>query len=79
MDKTSYRYNLEYRASVRARMLELVKQLLSGELGSGQRRVHCFLVSFRHGVEPDVGAILDIVAGIDSATDSFPLGEVRRH
>ena len=77
MNKTSYRYNLEYRANVRARMLELAKQLLSGDLGvvAAARA----LSPFNHEVEPEIGAILNIFVGIDSETDAFPLGEVRQY
>jgi hypothetical protein len=77
MDRSSYRYNLEYRASIRAEMLKLAKQLLSGELSivAGARA----LKPFRDAVEPEVGEILDVFVGIDSETDSFPLGEVRQH
>jgi len=60
-------------------MLELAKQLLSGERGIVvTARV---LVPFRDEVgaaEPEVGALLNIFAGLDSETDAFPLGEVRR-
>jgi hypothetical protein len=76
MDQTSYRYNWEYRASVRALMLELAKQLLSGDLGvvAAARA----LVPFSDVVEPEIGTILNVFVGIDSETDAFPLGEVRQ-
>ena len=76
MDRTSYRYNLEYRASVRAEILRLVKQLLSGELSvvAAARA----LKPFRDVVEPEIGEILNVFVGIDSETDSLPLGGVRQ-
>jgi hypothetical protein len=61
MDQTSYRYNLEYRASVRARMLELAKQLLSGDLGVVAARA---LVPFSDGVEPEIGTILNVLSAL---------------
>ncbi len=77
MDQTSYRYNFEYRTSARAQMLELVKQMLSGDLGvvAAARA----LVPFSDGVEPEIGAILNVFVGIDSETDAFPIGEVRQY
>jgi hypothetical protein len=76
IDQTSYRYNLDYRAGVRAEMLRLAKQLLSGELSvvAAARA----LKPFRYAVEPEVADILEVFVGIDSETDSFPLGEVRQ-
>jgi len=77
IDQSSYRYNLEYRASVRAEMLRLTEQLLSGELSvvAAARA----LKPFRNAVEPELSEILDVFVAIDSETDSLPLGEVRQH
>jgi hypothetical protein len=56
-------------------MIDLVKQLLSGDLGvTAAARA---LVPFSDAVEPEIGAILDVFVGIDSDTDAFPLGEIR--
>lgn len=61
-------------------MLELAKQLTSGEPGIvATARA---LVPFRDEVgatEPEIGALLEIFAGLDSETDAFPLGEVRQY
>jgi len=36
------------------------------------------LRAFRDGVEPEIGALLDVFVAIDSETDAFPVGDERR-
>ena len=75
MDRTSYRYDLEYRAEVKARMRAVATQLLTGEIGviAAARELR----QFRDGVEPEIGKLLDMFAGVDSETDHLPVGEQR--
>jgi hypothetical protein len=75
MDRTDYRYNLEYRATVRARMLVLARGLVSGDLGvvAASRE----LMSYCDVPEPEIGAVLKVFVGIHSETDALPIGKVR--
>jgi hypothetical protein len=75
MDRTDYRYNLEYRARVRAEMLAQASALIAGDLSLivVARR----LKGFRDGVEPEIGAVLDVFVAIDSETDALPVGKER--
>jgi hypothetical protein len=75
MNRTDYRYNLEYRAKVRTRILVLTKDLVAGKLGviAAARE----LGTFHDEVEPEVGEILAVFVGIDSETDALPIGDVR--
>jgi hypothetical protein len=75
MDRTQYRINLEYRASVRAQMLGMAKQFLGGKLGLVQTARE--LLQFRDGVEPEIGTLLDVFVGIHSETDASPIGTER--
>src|SRR5258708_29024103 len=71
MDRTQYRINLEYRASVRVRMLTVARQFLGGELGLVQTSRE--LTKFRDGIEPEIGTLLDVFVGICSETDALPI------
>ncbi len=75
MDRTQYRINLEYQASVRAQMLAIAKQFLGEKLGLVQTARE--LLQFRDGVEPEIGALLDVFVGIHSETDALPIGTER--
>jgi hypothetical protein len=75
MDRTDYRYNSEYRATVRAQMIVLANGLIAGDLGL--IAVARKLSSFRDGVEPEIGALLDVFVGIHSETDALPIEEER--
>lgn len=56
-------------------MLALASGLVAGALGliATARK----LKGFRDGIEPEIGALLDVFVAIDSETDAFPIGEVR--
>jgi hypothetical protein len=56
-------------------MLALANGLVAGDLGLVA--VARKLSSFRDGVEPEIGALLDVFVGIDSETDALPIGEER--
>jgi hypothetical protein len=75
MDRTQYRINLEYRASVRAQILAVCQQFLEGRLELIQSARE--LLKFRDGVEPEVGTLLDVFVGICSETDALPIGTER--
>ena len=75
MDRTDYRYDLEYREKVGAEILSLAKQMLASQIGgiAAARELR----TFQDEVEPEISAILNVFVGIDSETDSLPIGEVR--
>jgi hypothetical protein len=75
MDRTDYKHNLEYRATVRAEMLALASGLVAGDLGviAAARELH----GFQDGVEPEIGALLLVFTAIHSETDALPIGKVR--
>jgi hypothetical protein len=75
MDRTDYRYNLEYRAQVRERIRVLARGLISGDLGviAAARE----LISFRDGVEPEIGELLMVFVAINSESDTLPIGKER--
>jgi hypothetical protein len=77
MDRTDYKYNLEYRATVRAEMLALARGLVTGDLGviAAARKLR----GFWDGVEPEIGALLLVFVGIDSETDALPVGSERAY
>ena len=75
MDRTDYRYNLEYREAVRARMLTLAKGVISGDLGAIAAARE--LKGFQDGVEPEIGVLLIVFVAIDSETDALPVGKER--
>lgn len=77
MDRTSYRYDLEYRAGVRACMRAVATQLLAGTIGV--IAVARELSQFRDGIEPEIGKLLDVFVGLDSETDDLPIGDQRAH
>ena len=56
-------------------MLALAKGLIGGNLGiiAAARKLH----TFTDGVEPEIGALLNIFAGIASETDALPIGDER--
>jgi hypothetical protein len=74
MDRTDYRYNLEYRTNARARMLTVARGVVSGDLS-------CIAAARQprpiDGVEPEISAILDVFIGIHSETDALPIGKER--
>jgi hypothetical protein len=75
MDRTAYRYDLEYRATVRAEILTLAKGLISGNLRiiAVERKMNRFVDS----VEPEIATLLDVFAGINSETDALPIDDER--
>jgi len=77
MDRTAYRINLEYRASVRTQMLALVTRFLADEAGVVETARK--LSAYRDVPDKDIGSQLDVFVGIDSATDGLPLGDARHH
>jgi hypothetical protein len=76
MDRTAYPYNLEYRGKIGSEMLSLAKQMLAGKIGiiAASRELR----TFQGEVEPEIAAILNVFVGIDSETDSLPVGAVRQ-
>src|SRR5262249_1911490 len=66
---------LEYRSTVRVQMLTVARQFLARELGLIETARE--LLKFRDGVEPGIGALLDVFVGIASETDALPIGEER--
>jgi len=75
MDRTDYRYNLEYSETVRARMLDLATRFLSGKIGVIE--VARKLSSFVDMPDEEFRPYLDVFLGIDSETDALPIGDVR--
>jgi hypothetical protein len=78
MDRTDYRYNIEYRAIARAEMRDIAKRFLAGELGviEASRALSPFwdMVS-QEDLEPHIRAFV----GINSDTDALPVGDVREY
>ena len=74
MDRTDYRYNLEYRARVRATVLGLANSFLNGELGliEAARKLSQFAE-----LEPEFWGSIRVFIGINSETDALPTGDVR--
>lgn len=56
-------------------MLALSRGLVAGYVGviAAARE----LKGFNDGVEPEIGALLNVFAGIDSETDALPIGDER--
>jgi hypothetical protein len=52
-------------------MLTVARQFLGGELGLIETARE--LPKFHDGVEPEIGALLDVFVGIDSETDTLPI------
>jgi len=75
MDRTDYRCNLEYRATVRARMRALANGVVTGDVGLILAARE--LQGFRDGVEPEIGDLLDVFVGLNSETDALPVGPER--
>jgi len=75
VDRTSYRYNLEYRASAQSQMRDIAKRFLAGEIGviEAARQFR----PFHAVVEPMVARALSVFIGIDSETDALPIGDLR--
>jgi hypothetical protein len=75
MDRADYRYNSEYRATVRAQMIALAKGLVADDLGLIP--VARKLSTFCDGVELEIGALLNVFVAVHSETDALPIGEER--
>jgi hypothetical protein len=62
---------------VKSRILSLSKQLLTGQLGviAASRQ----LSPLRNEVETELAEVLVVFTGIDSETDTLPIGDVRQH
>jgi hypothetical protein len=60
-----------------SQILSLAKQFLGGQLGviAASRK----LSPLRHEVEAELAEVLIVFTGIDSDTDTLPIGEVRQH
>jgi hypothetical protein len=73
-----YRLDLEYRTSVNNRLRELAEQLIGGEISviAASRAMHP-LQLFVEGIWPDMSDSLLVFVGIDSETDTLPIGSVR--
>jgi hypothetical protein len=56
-------------------MIALANGLVAGDLGlvAAARK----LSTFRDGVEPEIGALLDVFVAVNSETDALPTGEER--
>jgi hypothetical protein len=62
---------------LRARVLRVTKALLAGQTGVIEASRE--LSPLRHEADPRIAEILLVFAGIDSETDSLPIGEVRQY
>jgi hypothetical protein len=64
-------------ADAKSRILSLARQLLTGQIGviAASRQ----LSPLRHEVETELAEALVVFTGIDSETDTLPIGEVRQH
>ena len=60
-----------------SQILSLAKQFLGGQLGviAASRK----LSPLRHEVEAELAEVLLVFTGIDSETDTLPIGDVRQH
>ncbi len=60
-----------------SQILSLAKQFLGGQLGviAASRK----LSPLRHEVEAELAEVLVVFTGIDSETDTLPIGDVREH
>lgn len=65
------------RTNPESQILSLAKQFLGGQLGviAASRK----LSPLRHEVEAELAEVLVVFTGIDSETDTLPIGDVRRH
>ncbi|WP_315836466.1 hypothetical protein [Bradyrhizobium prioriisuperbiae] len=75
MDRTAYKYNLEYRATVRIRLASLAKSFIDGRLGVIEAARE--LGRLGDGFEPEINAVLIAFVAINSETDSLPVGKER--
>jgi hypothetical protein len=68
---------LSEQEKAKSQILHVAKKLLIGEMGviAGSR----LLSSLRHSVDGEIAEALLIFAGIDSESDTLPIGEVRQH
>jgi len=66
----------QHQRGVEIQILRAAKQLIAGQLGviAASRE----LSRFRHDVEPQVAEVLLTFVGIDSETDTLPIGGVRK-
>jgi len=74
VDRMSYRYNLEYRASARNQMRDIAQRFLAGEIGVIKATRP--LSPFHAVVEPMMSRALGVFVGIDSETDALPIGDL---
>jgi hypothetical protein len=78
-DETKYPKGLSINKVVKlsfgAPALVLANGLITGDFGL--IAVARKLRGFRDGVEPEIGALLDVFVGMDSETDALPIGEER--
>jgi hypothetical protein len=60
-----------------SQILSLAKQFLAGQLGviAASRK----LSPLRHEVEAELAEVLVVFTGIDSETDTLPIGDARQH
>jgi hypothetical protein len=65
------------RTLAESQILSLAKQFLGGQLGviAASRE----LSPLRHEVEADLAEVLLVFTGIDSETDTLPIGNLRQH
>lgn len=77
MDRTDYRYNLEYRESVHAEMLAIVRTFLSGDRGVIETaRLLC---SYSDIPDERICKFVYQFSYINDFTDALPMGDVRQH
>jgi hypothetical protein len=77
MNRDDYPDDTVNRASVRAQILAVAKQLLTGQLDviTAARR----LSALHDDAEPEIREALVGFVAIDSETDTLPIGEVRQY
>jgi len=70
------KYNLERQEQIRVLIVHIARQLVAGQIGviAASRE----LGWLRHEVEPQLANALATFTGIDSETDTLPLGDVRK-
>jgi hypothetical protein len=74
MDRTSYRYNLEYRAEVQSQLLTAAKRFLAGKTNLIEAARE--LCPFQDVPEPELSTHLRVFVAIDSETDALPVGDM---
>lgn len=75
MDRTDYKYNLEYRAAVRAKLASSATDFIEGKLGLIATARD--LGRLGDGFEPALRQLLDVFAVIFDETDGLPIGAER--